>query len=164
MTGMAHTPLDEIITPDRDRSDVIAILREAQDLHGCLLPPLMDEIAQRLGMKYAEVYGIVSFYEHFHCEPRGQHLIRVCRGTACHVRGANEILHAVTRALGVEDGGTTEDGLFTLSTVACLGTCSLAPVMMVDDDYFGKMTPDGVAKVLDSYRETAKARAEGSGQ
>ncbi len=159
---MYDEALDTIISSGRGRSDVIAILREAQDVYGCLMPPLMEEIAERLGMKYAEIYGIVTFYEHFHCEPRGEHLIRVCRGTACHVRGATGILAAVEKELGVGDGGTTEDGLFTLSTVACLGTCSLAPVMMIDNEYFGKMTPDRVEQVLSKYRDTASVTAEAS--
>jgi len=153
----AEEPLDRIITSGRGRSDLIAILREAQDAYGCLMPALIDEIARRLKITYAEVYGVVTFYEHFHREPRGAYLVRVCRGTACHVRGAEAILHAVQRTLGIRDGETTPDGMFTIGTVACLGTCSLAPVMMVGDQYFGKMTPEKVETVFSTYREARRA-------
>lgn len=154
------TTLDHIITPDRGESDLIAILREAQDAYGYLPPAVLEAIAERLGVSWSTVYGVASFYEHFHLKPRGKHIIRVCRGTACHVRGATSILSAVERALGVRDGETTEDRLFTLTTVACLGTCSLAPVMMVDQNYYGKLTPDRVAPILEEYCEAAHAHRE----
>lgn len=154
------TALDNIITLDREDSDLIAILREAQDAYGYLPPLVLEAIAERLGVSWSTVYGVASFYEHFHLKPRGKHIIRVCRGTACHVRGATSILSAVERALGVGDGETTEDRVFTLTTVACLGTCSLAPVMMVDQNYYGKLTPDRVAPILEEYREAATAGGE----
>jgi len=108
-------------------------------------------VCERTGLPASRVYGVATFYEQFHLEPRGRHLIRCCRGTACHVKGSKNIAGAIERALGVSEGGTTEDRRFTFETVACLGTCFLAPVIMVDADYYGTVAPGKVKRILDRY-------------
>jgi NADH:ubiquinone oxidoreductase subunit E len=99
------------------------------------------------------VYGVVTFYAQFHLDPRGKHIVRTCQGTACHVRGAGKILDALKEALGVAPGKTTDDLQFTLETVACIGACGLAPVMMIDHDTHGRLTPGSVPEILAKYRQ-----------
>jgi len=106
------------------------------------------EVCQVTGLPASRVFGVATFYEQFHLEPRGRHLIRCCRGTACHVRGGRRILDAVERTLGIRDGETTKDMLFSLETVACLGACALSPVMVLDKAYYGKMTPRRAEQIL----------------
>jgi NADH-quinone oxidoreductase subunit E len=145
--------LDEVFERyPRDTEDLIGLLREAQEACGYLAPEVLEAVADHAGLPWARVYGVASFYANFHLEPRGRHTIRVCRGTACHVRGGKQVLDAVRRELGVGEGETTDDLQFTLETVACLGTCSLAPVMMVDNAYYGKLTANRVRPIVDSYR------------
>lgn len=130
--------------------DVIDTLQAMQAHYGYLPRPALDELARLGGVPVAKLYGVATFYSQFHLQPRGRHVIRVCRGTACHVRGASGLLSTLCRHLGIEDGGTTPDGKFTLETVACLGTCALAPVMVVGTNYYGSLTPDRINVILDS--------------
>jgi len=132
-------------------SNLIGVLQDVQESFGYLPAAALAEISRRSGIPLARIYGVVSFYAQFYTEPRGRHTIRCCRGTACHVKGTRRILSAVERTLGVADGETTPDLLFYLETVACLGTCFLAPAMMIDDQYFGKLTPQRVESILRSY-------------
>jgi NADH:ubiquinone oxidoreductase subunit E len=99
----------------------------------------------------SRIYGVVTFYSQFYLTARGRHTVRVCRGTACHVRGGRSVLNVVKDTLGIEDGETTEDLQFSLETVACLGTCFLAPVMMVDRSYYGKLAPERVPSILEKF-------------
>ena len=131
---------------------LIPVLQAAQDTYGYLPVPVLEAIAERLGVPISQVYGVVTFYAQFHLDPRGKHIVRTCQGTACHVRGAGKILDALKEALGVAPGKTTEDLQFTLETVACIGACGLAPVMMVDHDTHGRLTPTSVPEILDKYR------------
>ena len=135
-----HTPFAE--------GDIISALQDVEDRYGYLPRPAVDELARLSGLPVAKFYGVATFYAQFHLEPHGKHTVRVCRGTACHVRGAPKLLDSVTRHLGIADGQTTADMLFSLETVACLGTCFLSPVMLVDNKYFGQLTPDKAVKVL----------------
>jgi NADH-quinone oxidoreductase subunit E len=137
----------------RDESSVIPALQRAQDVYGYLPKSVLAKIAEGLGVPWARVYGVATFYAQFRFEPRGRHIIRVCRGTACHVAGVTGIIEAIKQALGIEDGQTTDDLLFTLQTVACLGTCSLAPVMLIDDTYHGRLTPRKAVSILERYRD-----------
>jgi len=137
---------------DRDESFLISILQEVQKIYGYLPRVVIERIAEYLNLPISRVYGVVTFYAQFHLTPHGRNTIRVCRGTACHVRGGKSVLKAVEEQLGIKDGETTEDLEFSLETVACLGTCFLAPVMMIDDSYFGKLTPRKVEKILTDYR------------
>ena len=141
-----------------DRSELIPILQEAQDAVGYLPADVLRDVAERLNVPEAAVYGVASFYAQFYFKPQGRHRIRVCRGTACHVRGSGRIRRLVERKLGVKEGETTPDMLFTYETVACVGACALSPVMMIDNLYFGRITSQRAEAVLDDYIRQAKAR------
>lgn len=137
------------------QSNLISLLQQVQDRFGYLPPAALQEISRRTRIPLSRVYGVVSFYAQFYTEPRGRHTIRCCRGTACHVKGAGRVLDAVQRTLGIQEGETTPDLQFYLETVACLGTCFLAPVMMIDNQYFGRLTPQRVESILRSYGRPA---------
>ncbi|MDR1044846.1 MAG: NADH-quinone oxidoreductase subunit NuoE [Candidatus Adiutrix sp.] len=132
---------------------LIPVLQGAQDVYGYLPVPVLEAIAERLVVPISQVYGVVTFYAQFHLEPRGKHIVRTCQGTACHVRGASKILDALKGNLGVAPGKATDDLQFTLETVACIGACGLAPVMMVDQSTHGRLTPDAIPEILDKYRQ-----------
>ena len=141
--------IDELnVSPE---SNLIAVLQDIQERFGYLPPAALQEISSRIHIPLARIYGVVTFYAQFHTEPRGRHTIRCCHGTACHVKGAGGVLGAIERTLGITEGETTEDMMFYFETVACLGTCFLAPVIMIDDQYFGNLTAQKVEKVLRSY-------------
>ena len=130
---------------------LIPILQEAQSLYGYLPEEVLTGISRELKIPLSRIYGVVTFYAQFYMTPRGRHTIRVCRGTACHVRGGRSILNAVKENLGIEEEGTTKDFNFSLETVACLGTCFLAPVMMVDRNYYGKLIPQRAPSIIRQY-------------
>ena len=138
------------MSPVRE-GDIIPLLQRLQDEYGYLPRDVILAVAQRTGLPASRIYGVATFYAQFHLKPRGRHTIRCCRGTACHVKGSKDIAEAIKRALGVDEGGTTADGRFTFETVACLGTCFLAPVIMVNDDYYGSVTQAQVKKALAKY-------------
>lgn len=145
----AQEVLEEIGTVTCD--NLIPLLQEIQTAYGYLPAAVLLEISKRTGIAAGRMYGVVTFYEQFYLEPRGRHTIRCCRGTACHVKGGREIINAVSRVLGVKPGDTTEDMLFTFETVACLGTCFLAPVIMINNDYYGHLTPNKIKGILQRY-------------
>jgi len=128
--------------------NLITVLQKAQEEHGYLSDDLLKQIAKETGQKPAKVMGVVSFYTQFRRNPVGKHMITLCQGTACHVLGSAAIERAITEHLGIKNGETTEDGLFTFVNAACLGCCSLAPVMMIDDEAYGNLTTDSVKEVL----------------
>ncbi len=136
------------------QSNLISVLQGVQERLGYLPPPALEQISQRTRTHLSRIYGVVSFYAQFYTEPHGKHTIRCCRGTACHVKGGRRILEAIERELGISDGETTPDLVFYLETVACLGTCFLAPAMMIGNQYFGRLTPQRVKSILRSYRDT----------
>ncbi len=136
------------ITPD----SLIPILQKIQDAYGYLPVEILFEVSKRTGLPVNQMFGVATFYEQFHLEPRGRHTVKCCRGTACHVRGGHEIAGTVERQLGVEEGSTTADMRFTFETVACLGTCFLAPVVMVDKDYYGNASPTRIKSILEKYK------------
>ena len=146
-------PLMDILTPYKQnpKGALIPVLQHAQDVYGYLPQAVLEAIASELNIPVAEVFGVVTFYAQFHLTPRGKNIIRICQGTACHVRGAKTILDAVSKHLGVKAGETTPDLNFTIETVACLGACGLAPVMMVNDNTHGRLTPSDIPGILDSY-------------
>jgi len=133
-------------------SNLIAVLQQVQARFGYLPPDALKEISRRTKIPLSRIYGVVSFYAQFYTEPHGRHTIRVCRGTACHVKGGGRVLEAVEQEIGISEGESTPDLMFYLETVACLGTCFLAPVMMIDNQYFGKLTPERVKTILRSYQ------------
>jgi NADH-quinone oxidoreductase subunit E len=134
------------------QSNLISVLQQVQGRFGYLPASALREISRRTHIPLSRIYGVLSFYAQFYTEPHGRHTIRCCRGTACHVKGAGRVLDAVRRELGVDEGETTPDLAFYLETVACLGTCFLAPAMMIDNLYFGKLTSQRVQGILRSYR------------
>jgi NADH-quinone oxidoreductase E subunit len=130
---------------------LIPVLQEAQHAYGYLSKEVIEHIAAHMDIPVSRIYGVVTFYSQFHLNPRGKNIVRVCQGTACHVRGAKAILKALEDHLGISAGETTPDLLFTLETVACIGACGLAPVMMVNDDTHGRLTPELVPEILGKY-------------
>ena len=132
------------------KGSLIAILQETQEAYGYLPMDVMEHIAERTGTPLATIVGVATFYAQFRLEPVGKYLIMLCQGTACHVNGSELISSAITDELGIEDGQTTEDGMFSLEHVACLGCCSLSPVMMINGKTYGRLTPDKAKKVLRS--------------
>ena len=144
--------LDKVIEKYRGKKGtLIAILQEAQEIYGYLPEEIILHISRKTKVPVARVYGVITFYAKFYLERRGKHTIRACRGTACHVRDAKPVLKVIKQALGIKDGETTEDYQFSLETVACLGACFLAPVMMIDRDYYGKLIPQKVESILKQY-------------
>ena len=143
----------EIVAPWKGRKGgLIPILQGAQNAFGYLPAEALQTISEELTVPLAEIYGVVTFYAQFHLKPRGRHIIRVCRGTACHVRGSLAIMERLKTELHVAENGTTEDLRFTLEPVACLGACGLAPAVMVDDETHGRLTPDSATKILEHYQ------------
>lgn len=138
---------------------LITILQRAQDIYGYLSFDAINYISEATGIKPAKIYGVATFYSQFRLKPIGKYLIMLCKGTACHVNGADAIEDSICEYLNIQDGETTEDGLFTLNNVACLGCCSLAPVMMVKsadgEETYGNLTNDSVKDVLAEIRERA---------
>jgi NADH:ubiquinone oxidoreductase subunit E len=131
--------------------ELIQALQVVQEELGYVSEETEARVAEALGIPIGRVHGVVTFYHLFRTRPAGRHTIRLCLGTACHVLGADRILAAIQEQLGISVGGTTDDRLFSLDVVRCLGTCSLAPVMMIDDDVYGRLTPERVLDVLGAY-------------
>ncbi len=127
------------------------MLQKAQELQGYLPEKTLRTIADYFDMPYSEVYGVATFYAQFRLIPSGQNVIKVCTGTACHVRGGQKILDRVCSELNIKPGETSADGKFSLEPVACLGACGLAPVMMINDSTFGRLTPAKVSEILAKY-------------
>ncbi len=146
--------LDEILNKYADSSsNLITILQNAQNIYGYLPKDVMYCIAERVGVSPADVMGVATFYSQFRLSPIGKYLIMSCQGTACHVNGSERISAAISEYLGIGNGETTEDGLFTLENVACLGCCSLAPVIMINGEAYGNLTPDSAVAVLKNIQE-----------
>jgi len=137
---------------EADRGLLISMLQDIQSEYSYLPPETLIRVSQRLEIPLSQVFSVASFYRAFSLKPRGRHLIHVCLGTACHVRGGKRILDRLERDLKVKSGDTTEDMSFTLETVNCLGACALGPMVVVDGKYFGKIRPDGLEKVLKDYK------------
>lgn len=144
---------------ERNPSHLIPILQEIQEVYRYLPREIMNYVAEQIGVPAGKVYGVATFYAHFALEPKGKYLIRVCAGTACHVRGSNPILLALREKLGVtEKQPTTPDMLFTVETVSCLGACGLAPVMVINDEVHGQVTSAAALKLIDDILEAEKAK------
>jgi NADH-quinone oxidoreductase subunit E len=148
-----NVTLTEILAkyPRGDRGYLIPILQEVQESHGYVSPDVIDEIGAFTGVSPGEIFGVASFYAHFRFTKPGKHTIKVCRGTACHVRGSERILELVERELKVKAGQTTGDELFSLERIACFGCCALAPVVVVDKDVHGRMSSTKARRLLTQY-------------
>jgi NADH:ubiquinone oxidoreductase subunit E len=143
--------LDEILDAFQGRlQDLIPVLQAVQEKCGYIPKEFIKVIADRLHIFPSQVQGVMTFYPEFSMTPRGRNIVRVCRGTACHVRGGRGVLRVVQKVLAIEDGETTEDFKYTLETVSCLGACALSPVMVVNKTYYGQMNPRKIETVLDA--------------
>ncbi len=131
---------------------LITILQNTQEIYGYIPTDAIYHISERTGLSAAKILGVATFYSQFRFKAVGKYLILLCKGTACFVNGADRIADAISEELGIGDNETTEDGLFSLSLVSCLGCCSLAPVMMINEDTYGSLTPDKVKKILRDIR------------
>lgn len=141
-----------------NRDSLISILQDVQVEYHYLPEEVIRRVAKRLDLPLIQVYGVATFFKAFSLKPRGEHLVRVCLGTACHVRGAPAVLTEVKRQLGVETGDTTKDMKFTLETVNCLGACALGPLLVIDDKYQGQMSPGKIKKALRDYNKSTEEK------
>ncbi|MCL2381995.1 MAG: NADH-quinone oxidoreductase subunit NuoE [Treponema sp.] len=132
-------------------SQLIPLLQRLQDAYGYLPKDVITRLSERTGIFVSQIMGVVTFYSQFRLNPVGKNIVKICFGTACHVIGAENVADAICRELGVELGGTTEDKLFTVESVACLGCCSLAPVIMINDETHGRLTPDTARSVIREF-------------
>jgi NADH-quinone oxidoreductase E subunit len=150
-TQIRREDLDDILEQFHGKpSELIPALQAVQEQYGYIPREFVKPLADALHVFPSQVQGVMTFYAQFAMTPRGRNIVRVCRGTACHVRGGRGVLRLVSRTLGLEDGETTEDLKFTLETVACLGACALSPVMVVNKTYYGQMNPNRIETVLDA--------------
>jgi len=145
--------LDTILTRyEASSANLIPVLQDIQDEFNYLPKDELKLVAGKLQVPLTQVYSVATFFKMFSLEPKGRHQIRVCLGTACHLRGGQRLVETVSRRLGVETGHATQDLQFSLETVGCLGSCAQAPLMMIDDKYFGRMAVDKVPKILKPYK------------
>jgi NADH-quinone oxidoreductase subunit E len=138
---------------DYRKSRIIQILNDIQKIYNYLPKDVLEYTSQQLRLSLSNIYSIATFYSAFSLQPRGKHLVTVCMGTACHVRGAPAVLSRLEERLGIKTGSTTGDNKYTLKTVNCLGACALAPIVVIDDEYHGQTTVNKVDKLLDKYEK-----------
>ncbi|MDA8222530.1 NADH-quinone oxidoreductase subunit NuoE [Desulfosporosinus sp.] len=144
--------LDEIIDKHKhSNGPLIPILQGAQEVYGYLPAHVIKHISKATRIPVARIYGVVTFYAQFRLTPVGRNLINICLGTACHVRGGAKVVEAIEKELKITDGATTEDGRFTLEVVACIGACGLAPVISINNEVHGRLSPDKIAGILAKY-------------
>lgn len=141
----------ELVGGEPEKS--IPLLQEIQKRHGYLPEEVLEAVSRVTDIPVSDLYGVATFYSQFRFTPSGKHLVKVCKGTACHVSGAEILFSAVSDELGIGEGGTTEDKLFSLESVACLGCCSLAPVVMIGDKVYGKLSGAKIRKILKGYQK-----------
>ena len=132
---------------------LIQVLHKAQGIVGYLPKEVQFFVARELNIPFSKVYGVVTFYNFFRTEPIGKHVINVCLGTACHVKGAKDVIDAIEKELGIGVGSTTEDKFFTLSTARCFGACGLAPVMVIDEEVYGRLSPQKVINIIKDFKK-----------
>ena len=144
--------LEEVLTAHQGKKGVlIPVLQEAQEIYGYLPREVLEIISQKMKILPAEVYGVATFYSQFRLTPVGRHIIQVCLGTACHVRGGAKILQSLEGELKIKDGQTTSDGRFSLEAVACIGACGLAPAITIDGNVYGSLTSERIPEILERY-------------
>jgi NADH:ubiquinone oxidoreductase subunit E len=152
---MAYEKVDQILAKYGYRHDaLISIMQDIQRLENYLSMETLRYVSGEMELPFCRIYQIATFYKTFSLKPRGRHIVRVCLGTACHLSGAVQNQEQIERTLRIKEGETTKDMMFSLETVNCLGTCALAPVSMVDEEYYGEVTPGGVEKILSFYSKT----------
>ncbi len=151
--GIDLERVDSLIEPYLGRKEMmIPALQKVQNHFGYLPRPAMEQVSKRMRVPLSRLYGVATFYAQFKMKPRGRYIIRVCKGTACHIQGSPKIAERIEETLGIESGETTDDLRFTLEEVACIGACALAPVIMINDDPHGRLSPDKVKDILDNYQ------------
>lgn len=151
-TEAQEKQLQEVIAKHRGQpGGLMPTLQEAQGIYGYLPIEVQSKIADGLGVSLSEVFGVATFYSQFSLTPKGEHVCSVCLGTACYVKGSDKILEALEKKLGIKAGECTADGKFSIESCRCVGACGLAPVMTIDEEVYGKLTPDQVSGIIDSY-------------
>jgi NADH-quinone oxidoreductase E subunit len=147
--------LDEVLSKYKGQGQkaLMATLQQAQEIYGYLPLPVQRKVADALEVSVAEVYGVISFYSFFSLKPKGENAISVCLGTACYVKGSQALLDKIEDVLGIKNGDVTKDGKFSISACRCVGACGLAPVIMVGDDVYGRLTPDEIPGIIAKYKE-----------
>jgi len=145
---------------EKNQKELIHILHDVQEKYDYIPSRAISEISRHLKISESEIYGVLSFYKAFTLKPRGKHVITICMGTACHVRGAPMILDEFKRKLGIEPGETTDDNLFTLETVNCVGACALGPIAIADGDYHGQMKTREVDKIVEKLKNEKRNDSE----
>ena len=159
MDSVCEEKVEEIILEyDSSRDSLISILQDVQSEYRYLPESILKLVARKLGLPLIQVYGVATFFKAFSLKPRGKHLLSVCLGTACHVRGAPAVLDEVERKLCIEPGETSGDMQFTLETVNCLGACALGPIMVMDGEYHGQMVPGKVQATINRYKKSPRGR------
>jgi NADH-quinone oxidoreductase subunit E len=146
------SPVDVIVKPYLGKKEmIIPVLQKVQEHYGYLPRPAMEQVSRRMLIPMSRLYGVATFYAQFKMRPRGRYIIRVCKGTACHIQGSPKIAERIEENLGIQSGETTSDLRFTLEEVACIGACALAPVIMINDNPHGRLTPDKIKDILNNY-------------
>ncbi|MFW5790060.1 MAG: NADH-quinone oxidoreductase subunit NuoE [Bacillota bacterium] len=160
MCSDSFKELDPIIEKYQSKQgSLIPVLHEIQKKVGYLPDDIQKYVAKKLKLPLSKITGVISFYSFFSTEPQGDHILGVCLGTACYVKGAEDLVAKIKKELNVEEGGTSSDGKFTLSVTRCVGTCSLAPVLMVDDKVYGNLSEDDIPKILSEYQQAGQEGA-----
>lgn len=145
--------LAQVIQDHKEQKGALMpVLQEAQNIFGCVSEDVQKVIAEGLGVTLSEVYGVATFYSQFSLQPKGEYVCGVCLGTACYVKGSQAVLDKLCEELEINAGDTTKDGKFTVQATRCLGACGLAPVMMINDDVFGRLTPAEIPGILEKYK------------
>jgi len=145
--------IDQIVQNYQNtKTPLIYILKDVQKEFGFLSEPILTQVANATKLPLSEIYGVATFYSLFTVKPKGKHIVRCCNNAPCHVNGSKEVLEGIKTYLGVDMGETTVDGMFTLEFTSCLGVCAVAPVMMVDDNVYGNLTPEKAIAILKDYK------------
>ncbi|MDD5614058.1 MAG: NADH-quinone oxidoreductase subunit NuoE [Candidatus Omnitrophica bacterium] len=152
--GLDVSKLKEIVVQYSGKKGMlIPILQKIQSIYGYVPAQAIDVVAEELSISPVRIYGVLTFYKQFYLKPRGKHIIKVCQGTACHVMGGKEILEYLEDKMSIREGQTTEDGFFSLERVACLGCCGMAPVVMIDDNFYGRCSVQKIEDLLKRFRQ-----------
>ena len=148
-----YEKLAQVIQDHKEQKGALMpVLQEAQNIFGCVSEDVQKIIADGLGVTLSEVYGVATFYSQFSLQPKGEYVCGVCLGTACYVKGSQAVLDKLCEELEINAGDTTKDGKFTVQATRCLGACGLAPVMMINDDVFGRLTPAEIPGIIEKYK------------
>lgn len=145
--------MDECLTKEHPESYLIAIMHRAQGIWGYLDKNVMNEVSQKMNIPSSHIWGVATFYHYFNLRPKGKHIISVCTGTACYIKGADKIMKAITDELGIKKGETTEDKMFSICDTRCLGACGIAPLIMIDDKIYGKLNPAKAIELINSFKK-----------